>query len=75
MRARPCGTSCIARAPYGLAERASADQLTVDPNPLLQIDDETRAGVIKMTQQEVAVALSHIGVWRLIASGDVPKPR
>jgi GR25 family glycosyltransferase involved in LPS biosynthesis len=49
-----------------------ADQLTVDPNPLLRVDDETRAREIKMTEQEVAVALSHIGVWKLIADGDVP---
>ncbi|MHA6695768.1 family 16 glycosylhydrolase [Homoserinimonas sp. A520] len=49
-----------------------ADQLTVDPNPLLQIDDETRALEIKMTKQEVAVAQSHIEVWKLIANGDVP---
>lgn len=49
-----------------------AEQLTVDPNPLLQIDDQTRAHEIKMTQQEVAVALSHIEVWRLVANGEVP---
>jgi len=49
-----------------------ADQLTVDPNPLLRIDDETRARTIEMTKQEVAVALSHTEVWKLIANGDVP---
>jgi GR25 family glycosyltransferase involved in LPS biosynthesis len=49
-----------------------ADQLTVDPNPLLRINDETRAREIKMTKQEVAVALSHIEVWKLVADGDVP---
>jgi GR25 family glycosyltransferase involved in LPS biosynthesis len=48
-----------------------AEQLTVDPNPLLEIDDEARAREIKMTRQEVAVALSHIEVWRLIANGEV----
>lgn len=48
-----------------------AEQLTVDPNPLLQIDDRARAHKITMTRQEVAVALSHIEVWRLIADGDV----
>lgn len=48
-----------------------ADQLTVDPNPMLQIDDETRALEIRMTKQEVAVALSHIAVWKLIVDGDV----
>ena len=49
-----------------------ADQLTVDPNPLLQINSETRARQIEMTKQEIAVALSHIEVWKLIAHGDVP---
>ena len=29
-------------------------------------------GRIRMTRQEVAVALSHIGVWRLIAGSEVP---
>lgn len=47
-----------------------ADQLAVDPDPLLRIDDETRARVIRMTKQEVAVALSHIEVWKRIANGD-----
>lgn len=49
-----------------------ADQLTVDPNPLLVVDDQTHARKIKMTRQEIAVALSHIEVWKLIADGDVP---
>lgn len=49
-----------------------ADQLAVDPNPLLKIDDDSRAIKIEMTKQEVAVASSHIAVWRLIADGDVP---
>lgn len=49
-----------------------ADQLTVHPNPLLTIDDTTRAHEIGMTQQEIAVALSHIGVWKLVANGSVP---
>lgn len=49
-----------------------ADQLTVDPNPLLQIDDKARATQIKMTRQEIAVALSHIEIWKLVATGDVP---
>lgn len=34
--------------------------------------DELRAREIKMTRQEVAVALSHIEVWKLISDGDVP---
>lgn len=49
-----------------------ADQLTVDPSPMLRVDEETRALEIKMTRQEIAVAMSHIEVWKLIAHGDVP---
>jgi GR25 family glycosyltransferase involved in LPS biosynthesis len=47
-----------------------ADQLTVEPNPLLEINNVTRAHAITMTPQEMAVALSHIEAWRRIASGD-----
>lgn len=49
-----------------------ADQLQVEPTPLLQVDAKSRVQNIKMTPQEVAVALSHIEVWRLIAASDVP---
>ena len=47
-----------------------ANQLTVDPNPLLKIDDTTRAHEIAMTRQEIAVALSHIEAWRRVVAGD-----
>lgn len=46
-----------------------ADQLYVEPQPAISsgwIDIEQ---TIQMTHQEVAVALSHIEVWRRIASG------
>lgn len=49
-----------------------ADQLTVDPNPLLVIDDAAKSQQIAMSKPEIAVALSHIEVWRLVANGDVP---
>jgi GR25 family glycosyltransferase involved in LPS biosynthesis len=48
-----------------------AEQLTVDPDPRVRVDEATRAHKIVMTPQEVAVALSHIEVWKLIAYGDV----
>ena len=48
-----------------------ADQLRVEPNQRLRIDESSQARTIKMSRQEVAVALSHIEVWRLIAAGDV----
>jgi len=47
-----------------------AEQLLVDPHPRLDVDDATRATRITMTPQEIAVALSHIEVWRLIAAGN-----
>jgi GR25 family glycosyltransferase involved in LPS biosynthesis len=49
-----------------------ADQLFVEPNPRLRDATDTRDRRINMTRQEVAVALSHIGVWKLVADGDVP---
>ena len=49
-----------------------ADQLAVEPNPLLQIDASSRSRRIEMTRQEIAVALSHIEVWKLIAASDIP---
>ncbi|WP_226653177.1 family 16 glycosylhydrolase [Leifsonia sp. LS1] len=55
-----------------IAEFTLAEQLTVHPNPLLQIDAAATTRVIKMSREEVAVALSHIAVWHLIAGGDVP---
>lgn len=48
-----------------------AEQLMVDPDPRLKIDDATFAHEIRMTPQEIAVALSHIEVWKLVAHGDV----
>jgi GR25 family glycosyltransferase involved in LPS biosynthesis len=47
-----------------------ADQLFVQPHPLLAGNREVGARQIQMTRQEVAVALSHIEAWRLIAAGD-----
>ncbi|MFG3398900.1 MULTISPECIES: family 16 glycosylhydrolase [Streptomyces] len=49
-----------------------AEQLLVDPHPRLTIDDAARATRIDMTPQEIAVALSHIHVWQLIAASDAP---
>jgi len=49
-----------------------ADQLLVEPNPRLRVDAKSRAQRIMMTPQEVAVALSHIKVWKLIAASDIP---
>ncbi len=47
-----------------------ADQLFVEPNPLLKGLVDPHERIISMTRQEIAVALSHIGVWRRIAQDD-----
>jgi len=47
-----------------------AEQLAVHPDPLLTIDDSARDRTILMTKPEIAIALSHIEVWRLIADGE-----
>lgn len=49
-----------------------SDQLSVAPIPRLDRESDVRDQKIEMTRQEVAVALSHIAVWKLIAAGDVP---
>src|SRR6266536_3384499 len=45
------------------------DQLFVDPHPLASPDRLDLDEPIEMTPQEIAVARSHIGVWRRIARG------
>lgn len=49
-----------------------AEQLFVDPHPLP--DDGRAAGAnrIAISRQEVAVALSHIRVWQIVAASDQP---
>jgi GR25 family glycosyltransferase involved in LPS biosynthesis len=47
-----------------------ADQLFVQPTPLLAMDLDAKARRIAMTPQEIAVSLSHFEVWKLIAAGD-----
>jgi beta-glucanase (GH16 family)/GR25 family glycosyltransferase involved in LPS biosynthesis len=49
-----------------------AEQLLVEPNPRLSINAESRERRIRMTPQEIAVALSHIDVWKLIVTSDIP---
>lgn len=63
--ARGLPTESLIETSYSLA-----DQLYVDPQPAvskIRINVNQR---IQMTRQEVAVALSHIEVWKSIASGD-----
>ncbi len=51
-------------------EYSLADQLAVQPNALLDESIDAASYGIKMTPQEVAVALSHVEVWKLIAESD-----
>ena len=48
-----------------------SDQLRVEPVAALADAARLEALVVEMTSEEVAVALSHIAVWRLVAAGDV----
>jgi GR25 family glycosyltransferase involved in LPS biosynthesis len=50
-------------------EYSLAEQFFVHPVPGLSKPGEATTRVISMTAQEVAVALSHIEVWRQIAAG------
>lgn len=47
-----------------------ADQLHVDPILLSSLENEIRNQYVEMTPQEVAIALSHIDIWKLIACGE-----
>ena len=46
------------------------DQLFVEPHPSLTTAQVDKNQHIEMTRQEIAVALSHIAVWKLIANGN-----
>jgi len=47
-----------------------SDQLYVEPNPLLATNGTSEDREVEMTRQEIAVAMSHIEVWKQIASSD-----
>lgn len=49
-----------------------ADQLFVEPQPLLLPASFDLSRPIRMSDAEIAVAQSHIDVWRKIASSDAP---
>ncbi len=50
-----------------------AEQLFVQPDPLLADRNDLGSRRIRMTRQEVAVALSHVQVWRRIAEQNVQR--
>jgi GR25 family glycosyltransferase involved in LPS biosynthesis len=47
-----------------------ADQLFVEPHPVLDEHFEAGSWGVEMTREEVAVALSHIAVWERVAASD-----
>lgn len=49
-----------------------ADQLFVEPQPTFLPDEFDLAHPIEMSREEVAIARSHIGVWRTIAESESP---
>lgn len=56
--------TAIVKSKYSLA-----DQLSVDPQPNVTISQIDASQTIEMTRQEIAVALSHIEIWKRIAAG------
>ena len=46
------------------------DQLLVEPQPLLASSGINISQRIEMSRQEIAIALSHMAVWKLVANGD-----
>ena len=52
------------------SEYSLSDQLFVQPEPRLNRAVDVQARAIEMTPQEVAVALSHVKIWKLIAEGE-----
>lgn len=49
-----------------------ADQLYVEPQPLALPDEFDLTRPIRMSSAEIAIARSHIGVWKHIAQSDAP---
>jgi len=47
-----------------------ADQLFVEPHPILGDRFDAESWRVEMTRQEIAVALSHVAVWEQVAEGD-----
>lgn len=46
-----------------------SDQFKIEPNENYEVNNKNEDKVIKMTSQEIAVTLSHIGVWKKIQDG------
>ena len=71
--ARHCSEADLDAHPDVTRTYTLAEQLFVHPDPLLAARDDLGARSIRMTRQEVAVALSHVQVWRRVAEQDVQR--
>lgn len=47
-----------------------SDQFEIEPNENYKVNSKNEDKEIKMTDQEIAVTLSHIGVWKKIQDGE-----
>lgn len=54
-----------------ISKYSLADQLSVEPNTLVSKNYDTKSIFIEMSKQEIAIALSHIEIWRLISKKDI----
>jgi GR25 family glycosyltransferase involved in LPS biosynthesis len=71
--ARQCSEEDLDAHPDVIRTYTLADQLFVHPDPLLAARHDLGSRRIRMTRQEVAVALSHVQVWRRVAEQDVQR--
>ena len=55
-----------------IPEYTLAQQFSVDPQYANLVDEEAFETLVTMTKQEIAIALSHIDVWKTIAASQTP---
>lgn len=55
-----------------IPEYTLAQQFSVDPQYANLVDEDAYGTVVTMTKQEIAIALSHIAVWKTIAASQTP---
>lgn len=53
-------------------EYTLAQQFSIDPQYANLVDEEAYETLVEMTKQEIAIALSHIAVWKMIAASQMP---
>ena len=53
-------------------EYTLAQQFSIDPQYANLVDEDAFETLVAMTRQEIAIALSHIAVWKMIAASQTP---